>query len=104
MRGDVNLSQVAAVRAVAALVLGVLVCVAGSGPRSRSEVCGREQRFLTAEADDLVLPLVATGPFSYQAVNVTDQRCDPDSLLGGVRWRRRLDGGRRRWSLAMLPD
>jgi maltose alpha-D-glucosyltransferase/alpha-amylase len=37
--------------------------------------------FSSAHADDLVVPVVTDGPFSYQAVNVTDQRRVPESML-----------------------
>ena len=37
--------------------------------------------FSTASEADLVRPVLHEGPYSYQHVNVTDQRRDPDSLL-----------------------
>jgi maltose alpha-D-glucosyltransferase / alpha-amylase len=37
--------------------------------------------FSTAAPGDLVRPVIAEGPYSYEHVNVTDQRRDPDSLL-----------------------
>jgi maltose alpha-D-glucosyltransferase/alpha-amylase len=37
--------------------------------------------FSTAAEQDLVHPVIAEGPYSYEHVNVTDQRRDPDSLL-----------------------
>ncbi|MCU7730820.1 alpha-amylase family protein [Actinoplanes sp. KI2] len=37
--------------------------------------------FSTAAAQDLVRPMISEGPYSYEQVNVTDQRRDPDSLL-----------------------
>ncbi|WP_134671476.1 alpha-amylase family protein [Halorussus marinus] len=43
--------------------------------------------FSPADADDLVRPVIAGGGYGYEAVNVADQRDDPDSLL---RWFGRL--------------
>jgi maltose alpha-D-glucosyltransferase/alpha-amylase len=37
--------------------------------------------FSAADEDSLIRPLINEGPFSYESVNVTDQRRDPDSLL-----------------------
>src|SRR4051794_13585941 len=37
--------------------------------------------FSSADAKDLIRPVVSTGDFSYQNVNVTKQRHDPQSLL-----------------------
>jgi maltose alpha-D-glucosyltransferase/alpha-amylase len=37
--------------------------------------------FSTAAEGDLVRPVVSQGPYSYERVNVTDQRRDPESLL-----------------------
>jgi maltose alpha-D-glucosyltransferase/alpha-amylase len=37
--------------------------------------------FSTARAKDLCRPVVTDGPFGYEAVNVLDQRLDPNSLL-----------------------
>jgi maltose alpha-D-glucosyltransferase/alpha-amylase len=37
--------------------------------------------FSTAAEEHLVLPVIAEGDHSYEHVNVTDQRRDPDSLL-----------------------
>jgi maltose alpha-D-glucosyltransferase/alpha-amylase len=37
--------------------------------------------FSMAAEDDLVRPVLSDGPYSYEHVNVTDQRRDPDSLL-----------------------
>ena len=41
--------------------------------------------FSTADAADLIRPVVDEGPFAYDRVNVADQRSDPDSLLSWVR-------------------
>ncbi len=37
--------------------------------------------FSTAPADQLVLPVISEGDYSYKQVNVTAQQCDPHSLL-----------------------
>jgi maltose alpha-D-glucosyltransferase/alpha-amylase len=37
--------------------------------------------FSDAAAQDLVRPVISDGPYSYEQVNVTDQRRQPDSLL-----------------------
>jgi maltose alpha-D-glucosyltransferase/alpha-amylase len=37
--------------------------------------------FSTADEEELYHPVVDEGPFSYERVNVADQRVDPDSLL-----------------------
>jgi maltose alpha-D-glucosyltransferase/alpha-amylase len=37
--------------------------------------------FSRAEPDQLVLPVISDGPFSYKKVNVADQRIDPSSFL-----------------------
>jgi maltose alpha-D-glucosyltransferase / alpha-amylase len=38
--------------------------------------------FSTADAKELVRPVISSGEFDYEKVNVTAQRHDPDSLLG----------------------
>lgn len=37
--------------------------------------------FSEAPADELIRPVVSTGPYGYKDVNVTDQRLEPDSML-----------------------
>ena len=37
--------------------------------------------FSTAASEALVRPIIASGPYKYQRVNVADLRCDADSLL-----------------------
>ena len=37
--------------------------------------------FSPAPADRLIRPVVKSGPYGYEKVNVTDQRLDPDSML-----------------------
>ncbi len=37
--------------------------------------------FSSAASQNLVTPVIDTGPYAYQQVNVTDQRRDPHSLL-----------------------
>ncbi|MGN6547835.1 MAG: alpha-glucosidase C-terminal domain-containing protein, partial [Aureliella sp.] len=37
--------------------------------------------FSTADRDKLVRPVIDSGPYGYQHVNVAEQRRDPDSLL-----------------------
>jgi maltose alpha-D-glucosyltransferase/alpha-amylase len=41
----------------------------------------RNGGFSQAPAEQLIRPVVGSGPFGYQEVNVTDQRLDPDSML-----------------------
>ena len=41
----------------------------------------RNGGFSEAPAEQLIRPVVGSGPFGYQEVNVTDQRLDPDSML-----------------------
>lgn len=41
----------------------------------------RNSGFSTAEPDQLFLPVIAEGDYSYQHLNVNVQRCNPDSLL-----------------------
>jgi maltose alpha-D-glucosyltransferase/alpha-amylase len=48
--------------------------------------------FSTADAADLVRPVIDEGPFGYERVNVADQHDDPESLLS---WMERLVGTRR---------
>jgi maltose alpha-D-glucosyltransferase/alpha-amylase len=43
--------------------------------------------FSTADAADLVRPVIDEGPFGYERVNVADQQRDPESLLN---WMQRL--------------
>jgi len=43
--------------------------------------------FSSAQADSLILPALAEGPFGYRTVNVADQQRDPASLL---HWIKRL--------------
>ena len=45
---------------------------------------GENAGFSSADADELVRPVVSEGPFRYERVNVADQRGDPDSLLERV--------------------
>ena len=45
---------------------------------------GANAGFSSADADELVRPVVSDGPFSYEDVNVADQRADPNSLLNRV--------------------
>jgi maltose alpha-D-glucosyltransferase/alpha-amylase len=45
----------------------------------------RNGGFSTAPAERLVLPMIDSGPFSYERVNVEDAQRDPDSLLNGMK-------------------
>lgn len=40
--------------------------------------------FSTAPADDLIRPVLRSGPFGYELVNVTDQVRDPESLMNAI--------------------
>jgi maltose alpha-D-glucosyltransferase/alpha-amylase len=48
--------------------------------------------FSTADPEDLVRPVISDGDYGYEAVNVADQRGDPDSLLGWFSRLNRLRG------------
>lgn len=44
----------------------------------------RNAGFSTASTDDVILPVIDDGEFSYERVNVADQRIDPDSIFNHV--------------------